>query len=64
MMFVKVFEGDEIIDLNTHQILKVEKQREGYPFDRAIITDVNGNKYKSLSDYNSFFMHVKTPDKE
>ena len=56
MMFVKVFEGDKIIDLNTHQILKVEKQREGYGFDRAIISDVNGNKYRSLSDYNSFFL--------
>ncbi len=64
MMFIKVFEGNEIIDLNTHQILKVEKRKEGYQFDRAIITDVNGNKYRSLSDYNSFFLNVKTQDKE
>ena len=64
MTFVKVFEGDEIVDLNVCQMLKVEKQREGYGFDRAIITDVNGNKYRSLSDYNSFFVNVRTPDKE
>lgn len=64
MMFVKVFEGDEIVDLNTHQILKVEKQREGYGFDRAIITDVNGNKYRSLSSYDGFYLDVKIPDEE
>ena len=63
MTFVKVFEGDEIIDLNICQILKVEKRKEDC-FDRAIITDVNGNKYLSISDYNSLFLKIKTPDKE
>lgn len=64
MKFVKVFDGDEIVDLNVYQILKVGEQREGYGFDRAIITDVNGNKYRSLSNYSSFFVNVKALNKE
>ena len=54
MKFVKVFEGNEIIDLNTNLILKVEKCKEGYAFERAIITDVLGKQYKSLSSYDDF----------
>lgn len=54
MKFVKVFEGNEPIDLNTNLILKVEKRKEGYAFERAIITDVLGYQYKSLSSYDDF----------
>lgn len=58
MKFVKVFSGNEIIDLNTSIILKVEKLIEGMSFERAIITDVLGNKYRSLSSYDDFFFIV------
>ena len=54
MKFVKDFEGDEIIDLNTNLILKVEKRKEGLTFERAIITDVLRNQYRSLSNYDDF----------
>lgn len=64
MKFIKVFSGEEIIDLNTFQILKVEKRTEGMSFERAIITDVLGNKYRSLSSYDDFFIKVNNDDKE
>ena len=59
MQFVKVFSGNEIIDLNISIILKVEKRIEGSSFERAIITDVLGNKYRSLSSYDNFFEYVE-----
>ena len=60
MTFVKVFDKDnEIIDLNVSLVLKVEKRKEGYCFERAIITDVLGNEYKSLSSYKDFFTKVE-----
>lgn len=58
MKFVKVFEGNEIIDLNTNLILKVEKRKEGLAFERAIITDVLRNQYRSLSNYDDFIGRV------
>ena len=58
MKFVKVFEGNEIIDLNTNLILKVEKRKEGLAFERAIITDVLRNQYRSLSNYDDFIDRV------
>ena len=58
MKFVKVFSGDKIVDLNISLILKVEKRIEGISFERAIITDVLGNKYRSLSSYDDFFILV------
>ena len=60
MKFIKVFSGEEIIDLNTFQILKVEKRTEGLTFERAIITDVLGNKYRSLSSYDDFLTKVQS----
>ena len=60
MKFVKVLSGKEIIDLNTFQILKVEKLIEGMFFERAIITDVLGNKYRSLSSYEDFFIKLNS----
>lgn len=59
MKFVKVFSGNEIIDLNISLILKVEKHIEGMSFERAIISDVLGNKYRSLSSYDNFFESVE-----
>ena len=64
MTFVKVFEDGKVIDLNVSSILKVEKEREYFCFERAIITDVLGNKYHSLSSYDDFFLKIKLPDKE
>jgi hypothetical protein len=58
MKFVKVFCGKEIVDLNISLILKVEKCKEGFTFERAIITDVLGNKYRSLSSYDDFIIMV------
>ena len=64
MTFVKVFDKDnEIIDLNVSLILKVEKRKEGFSFERAIITDVLGNQYRSLESYEDFFTE-KGVDKE
>jgi hypothetical protein len=60
MMFVKVFCGEEVIDLNISLILKVEKCTEGLTFERAIITDVLGNKYRSLSSYDDFLTKVQS----
>lgn len=65
MKFVKVFDKDgEIIDLNVSLVLKVEKSKEDFCFERAIITDVLGNKYKSLARYEDFFIKVYSDDKE
>lgn len=65
MTFVKVFAKDnEIIDLNVSLILKVEKCKEGFSFERAIITDVLGNRYKSLATYKDFFTNVRVSDTE
>ena len=59
MPFIKVFDkGNKIIDLNVALVLKVEKREEGCCFERAIITDVLGNEYRSLSSYEDFFMHL------
>lgn len=65
MKFVKVFDKDhETIDLNVSLILKVEKDKEDWCFERAIITDVLGNKYTSLASYKDFFIKVYVDDKE
>ena len=64
MKFVKVFCGEEVIDLNISLILKVEKRTEGLTFERAIITDVLGNKYRSLSNYNDFFLKIEDKENE
>ena len=64
MKFVKVFDKDETVDLNTSLILKVEKRKEYFGFERAIITDVLGNKYESLASYEDFFIKVYIDDKE
>lgn len=65
MTFVKVFDKDgETIDLNVSLVLKVEKRKEDFCFERAIITDVLGNKYESLASYEDFFIKVCIDDKE
>ncbi|SEP81783.1 hypothetical protein SAMN04487977_101516 [Treponema bryantii] len=65
MTFVKVFDkDDEIVDLNVSLILKVEKRKEDFCFERAIITDVLGNKYQSLARYEDFLIKVCIDDKE
>lgn len=65
MKFVKVFDKDsETIDLNVSLILKVEKRREDWCFERAIITDVLGNTYASLASYEDFFIKVYIADEE
>lgn len=64
MKFVKVFCGEEVVDLNTFLILKIEKHTEGLAFERAIITDVLGNKYRSLSSYNDFFLKIENKEIE
>ena len=64
MKFVKVFNGDEIIDLNVSLILKVEKRKEDFCFERAIITDILGNKYESMASYEDFFIKVYVSDAE
>ena len=64
MKFVKVFDTDEIIDLNVSLILKVEKRKEDFCFERAIITDVLGNKYESTASYEDFFIKVYVSDEE
>lgn len=64
MKFVKVFDKDEIIDLNVSLILKVEKRKEDFCFERAIITDVLGNKYASMASYEDFFIKVYVSDEE
>jgi hypothetical protein len=60
MQFIKVFSGNDVIDLNPFLILKVEKLTEGMSFERAIITDVLGNKYRSLSSYEDFLTKVQS----
>lgn len=65
MKFVKVFGKDgEIIDLNVSLVLKVEKRKEDFCFERAIITDVLGNKYESTASYEDFFIKVYIDDKK
>ena len=65
MKFVKVFDKDgETIDLNVSLVLKVEKRKEDWCFERAIITDVLGNKYESLASYEDFFTKVYVADEE
>ena len=65
MTFVKVRDKDyEIIDLNVSLVLKVEKRQEDICFERAIITDVLGNKYQSLASYEDFMIKVCVEDKE
>lgn len=60
MQFIKVFRGNDVIDLNPFLILKVEKLTEGMSFERAIITDVLGNTYRSLSSYDDFLTKVQS----
>ena len=64
MKFVKVFDRDEVIDSNVSLILKVEKRKEDFCFERAIITDVLGNKYESTASYEDFFIKVYVSDSE
>ena len=62
MKFVKVFdENDGIIDLNVNLVLKV---KEDIYLDKAIITDLLGNKYKSLESYKEFIIKVCVEDTE
>ena len=65
MTFVKVFDKNyATIDLNVSLVRKVEKRKEDFCFERAIITDVLGNKYQSLASYDDFMIKVCVDDKE
>ena len=59
MTFIKVRDkNNEIIDLNPFLILKIEKYTDGIDFERAIITDILGNEYRSITSYEDFLKSI------
>ena len=59
MTFIKVRDkNNEIIDLNPFLILKIEKYTDGIGFERAIITDILGNEYRSIISYEDFLKSI------